>query len=77
MEVSKRNNGTPLQVVCKKQDQQTLIVEFHDSVWAGHRGIWATFANLMEKYWWPGVYKDVDGYVETYVQCQFILECST
>ena len=39
----KRKNGTPLRVVCKKQDQQTLIAEFHDSVWAGHRVIWATF----------------------------------
>jgi hypothetical protein len=24
--------------------------EFHDSGWAGHRGVWATFAKLKEKY---------------------------
>jgi hypothetical protein len=43
--------------------------EFHDSARAGYRGISATFANLKEKYWWPGICKDVAAYVETCKEC--------
>ena len=39
-------------------------------MWAGHQGICATFAKLREKYWWPGVYKDIASYVGTCAQCQ-------
>ena len=66
----KKRKGAPLRVVCKREEQQMLIVEFHDSAWAGHRGIWATFTKLKEKYWWPGFYKDVASYVETCKECQ-------
>ena len=48
---AKKKNGTPMRVVCKLEDRQKLMYEFHDSVFAGHRGIWATFAKLKEKYW--------------------------
>jgi hypothetical protein len=41
------------------------MCEFHDSAWAGHGRIWATFAKLKEKYWWLGIYKDVAAYVKT------------
>ena len=54
----------------KKSDQRKLLTEFHDSLWAGHRGIWATFAKPKEKYWWPGFYKDVVKWVETCEECQ-------
>ena len=67
---AKKKNGTPMRVVCKLVDRQKLMSEFHDSVFAGHRGIWATFAKLKEKYWWPGIYKDVAAYVETCKECQ-------
>ena len=30
---------------------------YHESPWAGHRGTWATFEKLKEKYWWPGLYQ--------------------
>jgi hypothetical protein len=67
---AKKNNGIPMRVVCKLEEQQRLIREFHDTAWAGHRGVWATFAKLKEKYWWPGFYKDVATYVETCKDCQ-------
>jgi hypothetical protein len=30
-----------MRVVCKLEEQHRLIKEFHDSAWAGHRGVWA------------------------------------
>ena len=67
---AKKKNGTPMRVICKLEEQRQLMKEFHDSAWAGHRGVWATFAKLKEKYWWPGIYKDVASYVETCKECQ-------
>jgi hypothetical protein len=46
---AKKKNGTPMRVVCKLENQRKLMCEFHDSAWAGHRGIWATFTKLKEK----------------------------
>jgi hypothetical protein len=42
----KKKNGVPLRVVTKKEEQEELLVEFHESPWAGHRGTWATFEKL-------------------------------
>jgi hypothetical protein len=55
----KKKNGVPLRVVTKKEEQKELLVTFHESPWAGHRGTWATFEKLKGKYWWPGLYRDV------------------
>jgi hypothetical protein len=44
--------------------------EFPDSKWAGHCGVWMTFSMIEERYWWPGMYKDIDDFVSTCVKCQ-------
>ena len=67
---AKKKNETPMRVICKLEDRQKLMSEFHDSVFERHRGIWATFTKLKEKYWWPGIYKDVATYMETCKECQ-------
>ncbi|KAL3685685.1 hypothetical protein R1sor_003707 [Riccia sorocarpa] len=46
----KRRDGLPLRVVCDVETQQKLMKEFHESLWAGHRGIWATFAKVKERF---------------------------
>jgi hypothetical protein len=48
---AKKKNGTLMQVLCKLEDRRKLMCEFHDSAWAGHRGIWVTFTKLKEKYY--------------------------
>lgn len=58
-----------------------LMQEFHDSLWAGHRGVWATFSKLKEKYSLKGMYKDVSQFVESCVTClcnlSNVLKCTT
>ncbi|KAL3700954.1 hypothetical protein R1sor_018976 [Riccia sorocarpa] len=46
----KRRIGVPLRVVCDAEAQLRLMAEFHESLWAGHRGIWATYNKLKERY---------------------------
>jgi hypothetical protein len=60
-----KRNGIPLRVVVREEEQEKLLAASHDSPRAGHRGTWATFEKLKEKYWWPGLYKDVHRFVTT------------
>ena len=47
-----------------------LLAESHDSVVSGHFGISKTLA-LLSRYWyWAGMTKDVETYVQTCVRCQ-------
>jgi hypothetical protein len=66
----KRKDGVPLRVVGDSTTKATILKEYHDTMWAGHRGIWATFTKLKERYWWKGMYKDVEKFVETCIPCQ-------
>ena len=52
-------------MVIKNENQTTMVFEFHESPWVGHRGTWATFEKLKEKYWWLRMYKDVAHFVGT------------
>ena len=67
----KKRSGTPQRVVCNKEDQRKLMKEFHESLWDGHRGIWATFAKIKERYWWKGMYRDCGDlcYMSIIFQC--------
>ena len=66
----KKSSGNPLRVICKNEVKRKLISEFHESLWAGHRGIWATFSKIKEKYWWPHMYNEVKEFVESCEICQ-------
>ncbi|KAL3685370.1 hypothetical protein R1sor_003392 [Riccia sorocarpa] len=45
----KRSDGDPLRVVDDSDTKQELLKEFHESLWAGHRGVWATYMKLKER----------------------------
>ena len=66
----KKRGGVPLRVVAKKEEQEELLAAYHESIWAGHHGTWATFEKLKGKYWWPGLYRDVHRFVSTCESCQ-------
>ena len=54
----------------RTEHQAVLMTEFHESPWSRHRGTWATFGKLKEKYRWPGIYKDMHHFVLTCESCQ-------
>mgnify|MGYP000338366249 CR=1 FL=1 len=63
-------SNLPQRVAGRQDEQLKLISEFHDSLWEGHRGVWATYSKLKEKFWWTRMYKDVVEYVESCEKCQ-------
>ncbi|KAL3698249.1 hypothetical protein R1sor_012325 [Riccia sorocarpa] len=67
----KRRDGDFLRVVDDEDTKLELLKEFHETLWAGHRGVWATYTKLKERYWWKGMYSDVDKFVGSCLHCQF------
>ncbi len=66
----KRKGMCPQRVISMAEAQQKIIKECHEELWAGHRGVWATFAKVKERFWWYGMYKNVKEFVETCEICQ-------
>jgi hypothetical protein len=66
----KRKDGIPVRVIDDEESKKKVMKEFHDTLWAGHRGIWATYMKIKEKFWWKGLYKDVEEFVGSCIICQ-------
>ena len=66
----KRSDMDPLRVVGDLDTKSKVLKEFHDTLWAGHRGIWATYTKIKERYWGKGLYKDVEDFVGSCMDCQ-------
>jgi hypothetical protein len=66
----KKKDGVPLRVVDDVETKNQVLKEFHDTLWAGHIGVWATYHKIKERYWWKGLYKDVEEFVASCTECQ-------
>lgn len=49
---------------------QSFLELAHDGRFSGHLGVWKTFAEQAEKFYWPGMRKDVSTHVKTCSICQ-------
>lgn len=49
-----------------------LLHEVLDTTLVGHKGVYATMANLQKKCFWPCIGVDVKKYMEAYVKYQTI-----
>jgi hypothetical protein len=47
-----------------------VLKEFYNTLWIGHRGMWATYTKIKEWYWWKGLYKDIEEFVTSCLECQ-------
>lgn len=51
-------------------ERATIFVENHDAAQAGHLGINKTYQRLAQRYYWPGMYRDVVRYINSCEICQ-------
>ena len=49
--------------------RHVLLYECHDSPYMGHRGAQRTYGEMRKIFWWPGIFKDVNKYVNSCVKC--------
>ena len=48
----------------------TIIANYHCSIWGAHRGGQATFREVASRYFWPGMYEEIKDYVSKCDVCQ-------
>jgi hypothetical protein len=47
-----------------------VIAECHDALLSGHMGVTKTLARIQQVYYWPGMSRDVAGYIARCAKCQ-------
>ena len=57
-------------VLKDKELRAEVIQLYHDMLAAEHRGRWKIVELVIRNYWWPGVIRDVEKYVEGCDACQ-------
>ena len=66
---AKKTDELPLRVVDDSETKTQVLKEFHDALWVGHRGVWATYTKIKKRYWWKGFNKDVEEFVASCLTC--------
>jgi Integrase zinc binding domain/RNase H-like domain found in reverse transcriptase len=62
--------GRALVTMGKDDVKRTILHTYHDSVMAGHPGVWKTYTSLLRSYWWPTLKTDVERYIQGCAKCQ-------
>ena len=65
----KGNNGKLLRVL-KEDEIDTVIFMMHNHPTAGHFGKDATHNKINTRFWWKGMYKDIEDYIKRCDSCQ-------
>src|SRR6266542_6396815 len=47
-----------------------LLYTLHEGLTEAHNGIEKIFQQVQERYYWPKMYEDIKGYIQTYDACQ-------
>lgn len=68
--IQRRGKKILQQIICGLEVKKKIIKEFHESLQAWHRGIWAIFSKLKEKYQWKGMSKDEAEFIGSYENFQ-------
>jgi len=50
--------------------RERLLQENHDNATAGHLGVAKTISRIAANYYWPGMFRDINRYVKTCLNCQ-------
>lgn len=55
-------------VILNKTAQMDILRALHDE--GGHRGERGTYTRIRDRFYWPGMARDIEGYVQSCVPCQ-------
>lgn len=60
----------PWKLCVPKHTRHAVLQENHDLPTAGHLGIAKTTARIVQRYYWPGMFRDIARYVRGCLSCQ-------
>lgn len=66
----KLNPESEWKLCAPKQERDTILRENHDEPKAGHLGTSKTLTRVAQRYYWPGMFRDVAKYVRKCITCQ-------
>jgi len=61
--------GCQTQLVLPPPLRYEVLVNAHDDLAGGHLGVYKTYEKLRDRYYWPGMYKDVEHWVRSCNDC--------
>ena len=65
----RKKEGKRLQVI-RRWKMEGVLYMMHDHQLSAHFGIKATYGKIKERYYWKGLWKDVEEYVKSCDKCQ-------
>ena len=65
-----RTIKTCKQLVTPSSQRNKILKTFHESVLAGHLGHAKTYWKVCDRFWWPGVRKDIQNWIDSCTTCQ-------
>jgi Integrase zinc binding domain/Integrase core domain len=65
----KKTNGRSLRVL-KRDEIDSVLFMIHNHPTGGHFGKDATYNKISTRFWWKGMYKDIENYIKTCDACQ-------
>ncbi|XP_033236139.1 uncharacterized protein [Drosophila pseudoobscura] len=68
--VPEEEDSTPWKLCVAAEHRRRVLKECHDHPTAGHLGIRKTSTRVAQKYYWPGLFREVARYVRQCVVCQ-------
>ena len=66
--ISNVNDDPCLRLYVPKHLRSSVILQYHDQ--NGHMGIQKTFDSIRQKYYWPNLFKEINGYVSDCITCK-------
>ena len=66
--ISNVNDDPCLRLFVPKHLRSSVILQCHDQ--NGHMGIQKTFDSICQKYYWPNLFKEINGYVSKCITCK-------
>jgi hypothetical protein len=60
---------TVLQVVVPREHRANVLKQYHDSPMGGHKQVQNTYTSIREKYYWPGMFKEISNWVKSCEGC--------
>ena len=65
--ISNVDDDPCLRLYVPKHLRSSVILQYHDQ--NGHMGIQKTFDSIRQKYYWPNLFKEINGYVSNCITC--------
>lgn len=70
MEEFRNNRNSQITNITRPKDMETILKDYHDSVFGGHFGIAKTYDRIRRRFYWKGMKRYIAEYISNCQKCQ-------